>query len=77
MHTEHGRIILWLDGEPGAERYDFPKDPGEHINQASNPEFADLFGRMTSLLRTKRDSTNTKLEELRKGRLFKKPGNRE
>ncbi len=51
VRTDRWRFNVWNGGKDGFELYDHENDPGEYINLAGNPEYADVIAELKALIR--------------------------
>jgi len=51
VRTERWRYTEWNEGRQGSELYDHENDPGEYLNLAGDPRYADVVKRHRMLLR--------------------------
>jgi len=56
IRTDKWRFTQWGHGDDGMELYDLRDDPGEFVNQASNPEYAAVLDDVKHRLNDKRNT---------------------
>lgn len=57
LRTDDYRFTQWGFGSKGMELFDLRKDPGEFVNQAKNPDYADVLNDLKKRLLAKRKAT--------------------